>query len=158
MRSIYEDLADKAADNSELVSLATIAVEKFDDRKWAEKLLAQAEEKSEQMNDYSLVAGAVFHSLKDRQQTETLYNKAEKLCNTRQDYSRLLWLIKQQTGEQDMLVSVISQADDAETAVGLYQDAEKKAKSNAMLSSLATSLQTFLDDTQWSSRVLRRIQ
>ena len=53
--------------------------------------------------------------------------------------------------------TAVSLLDDSSKAAEIYGMAEEKAISNGTLSILGTSLKNRMDDSQWSSRVLRKI-
>jgi len=178
IREIYLDVEKKSQTKSDFVKLATIAVKKLDDKEMASELLGKARGKCTDLYDYCSVAGAALTWIDDREMANELYESAKGVCQTQKDYWYLLNQVKQYDSGSILLSTVLDSALEkltsfndllffAETAVSLLDDsskaaeiygmAEEKAISNGTLSMLGTSLKNRMDDSQWSSKVLRKI-
>ena len=123
-------------------------------------------------SNFTFAGSVTLNLLKDRDGALALYKSAEGLCSTKQDYAGLVTLVKQQTGDKAILSELLSQgrkkltefsdqlflaeaflvdAQDAENAAAVYEDAELNALGNDALSQLGTSLSGRLGDAKWAS-------
>jgi len=153
-------------------------VQKLDDKDLATKLLNKASENCKDLYDYCFVAGAISTIIDDNEMANTLYESAKGVCQTQNDYWYLLNQAKQYDASSMLLSTIfdsalekltsfndllflaetcISLLDDPDKAIRIYGMAEEKALSNGMLSLLGTSLNNKMNDSQWSSSVLRKI-
>jgi len=179
VKDIYVGLEKKAAGNGDLMKLAAVAIDKFNDTAWAEKLVGAAAGKAKTVYDFTFAGSATLNLLGDRDGALALYKSAEGLCSTRQDYAGLVALVKQQTGDKTILSELLDlgrkklteftdliflaetflvDAQDAENAAAVYEDAELIALTNEALSQLGTSVSGRLGDAKWASRILAKIR
>jgi len=179
VKQIYEGLETKAAGNGDLIKLAAVAIEKFKDKEWAQKLVGAVAGKAKTVYDYTFAGSAILKLLGNREWALDLYKSAEGLCRTKQDYAGLVALVKQQTADKTMLSELLVlgrqkltefrdqvflaetfliDAQDAENAAAVYEDAERNALTNDTLSQLGTSVKGRLGDDKWASRILAKIR
>lgn len=179
VKEIYAGLEKKAASNGDLMKLAAVAIEKFNDKAWAEKLVGAVASKAKTVYDFTFAGSATLNLLGDMNGALALYKSAEGLCSTKQDYAGLVAFIKQQTGDKAILSELLGlgrqkltefsdliflaesfliDAQDAENAAAVYEDAELTALTNEALSQLGTSVSGRLGDTKWASRILGKIR
>ena len=179
VKEIYSGLEKKAAGNGDLMKLAVVAIEKFDDKEWAQKLVGAVAGKAKTVYDFTFAGSVTLNLLGDRDAALALYKSAEGLCHTRQDYAGLVALVKQQASDKAILSELLTlgrqkltdfsdqiflaeaflvDAQDAENAAAVYEDAELNALTNETLSQLGTSVSGRLGDTKWASRILAKIK
>jgi hypothetical protein len=179
VKEIYAGLEKKAKSNADLMKLAAAAIEKFNDKAWAQKLVGAVAGKAKTVYDFTFAGSVTLNLLDDRDGALALYKSAEGLCATKQDYAGLVVLVKQQTSDKAILSELLSlgrqkltefsdqlflaetflvDAQDAENAAAVYEEAELNALANDALSQLGTSLSGRLGDAKWASRVLAKIK
>jgi len=179
VKTIYAGLEKKATGNGDLMKLATVAIEKFNDKEWAQKLVSGVASKAKTVYDFTFAGSATLNLLKNKDGALALYKSAEGLCRSKQDYAGLMTLVKQQTADKTILSELLSlgrqkltefsdqiflaeaflvDAQDAENAAAVYEEAELNALSNDALSQLGTSVSGRLGDAKWASRILAKIR
>lgn len=179
VKQIYAGLESKAGGNGDLIKLAAVAIDKFNDKAWAKKLVGAAAGKAKTVYDYTFAGSATLNLLNDSDGALSLYKSAEGLCRTKQDYAGLVALVKQQTSDKAILSellilgrqkltefndqiflaeTLLVDAQDAENAAAVYEDAEVNALTNDALSQLGTSVSSRLGDAKWASRILGKIK
>ena len=178
IKEIYLDVEKNSKTNSDLVKLASIVINKLDDNQWASDLLNKARENCKDLYGYCFVAGAALTLIDDDGMANELYESGKELCQTQKEYWYLLDQIKQNDPESMLLSTTLDSAleklnsfndllffaetalsllNDSNKAAGIYAKAEQKAQSNGLLSMLGTSLKSKMNDSKWSSNVLRKI-